>query len=615
MDLPAPITSNPLISHHPGMGTIPYPGGTAFRVWAKFATQVYVVGDFNQWDESANSLAPEGNGYWSVDVFAAKEGDLYRYVIHSPFLAKPQYRTDPYAKRVDKNSGNGYITSAEFDWGQNHFKMPSWNELVIYELHVGSFYDLNTHGIPGNFDDIIKKLDYLQELGINTIELLPIYGFQGKTSLGYNPEFPFDIESSYGTNIDFKHFIKAVHAKGIAILLDVVYNHWGSDGLETALWQIDGWSQAGGGGIYFYNDWRRHTNFGDRPDFGRPEVRQYIRDNVLVWLDEYHVDGLRFDSTINMRNVDGKNGDPAHDLADGWSLIQWLNDEIDRHQPWKISIAEDLQDNRWITQDTRSGGAGFDAQWGSSFYWAIRNALVNPHDAGRDMYSVKDAIRQRFDINALTRIIYSENHDEVAEINHKVRLPEAIDPGHADSWLAKKRSTLGAILTLTVPGIPMIFMGQEFLSWGSWHDSVPMDWGNSIKFGGIHDLYQSLIRLRRNWHNNTRGLRGQHVNVFHTNNHDKAIAFHRWENGGAGDDTIVVVNFGNRAYDCYSIGFPRGGSWWVRFNSDWNGYDSSFGNFGGYTTTAERTDPHDPDSMPYRGNVGIAPYSALILSQ
>ncbi len=102
MDLPAPITSNPLISHHPGMGAIPYPGGTAFRVWAKFATQVYVVGDFNQWDESANSLAPEGNGYWSVDVFAAKEGDLYRYVIHSPFLAKPQYRTDPYAKRVDK---------------------------------------------------------------------------------------------------------------------------------------------------------------------------------------------------------------------------------------------------------------------------------------------------------------------------------------------------------------------------------------------------------------------------------------------------------------------------------------------------------------------------------
>ncbi len=161
----------------------------------------------------------------------------------------------------------------------------------------------------------------------------------------------------------------------------------------------------------------------------------------------------------------------------------------------------------------------------------------------------------------------------------------------------------------------MIFMGQEFLSWGSWRDNVPMDWSNLSKFGGIHDLYQRLIRLRRNWDNNTRGLRGQHVNVFHVNNNDKVIAFHRWENGGAGDDTIVVINFGNRTYNSYSIGFPRGGIWWVRFNSDWNGYDASFGNFGGYTTTAGQTDLNDPDAMPCRGNVGIAPYSALILSQ
>ena len=142
-----------------------------------------------------------------------------------------------------------------------------------------------------------------------------------------------------------------------------------------------------------------------------------------------------------------------------------------------------------------------------------------------------------------------------------------------------------------------------------------MDWNNLSKFGGIHDLYQSLIRLRRNWYNNTRGLRGEHVNVFHVNNKDKLIAFHRWENGGAGDDVVVVVNFSNRAYDAYSIGFPSQGTWWVRFNSDWQGYDSTFGNFGGYTTRAGQTNSNDPDSMPHRGNVGIAPYSALILSQ
>jgi len=602
-------------SSHLGMGAILYPGGTAFRVWAKFATQVYVVGEFNQWSETANPLVSEGNGYWSVDVPGAKEGQKYRYLIHSPFLTNPNRRTDPYAKRVENDRGDGYITSSEFDWGSNHFSMPPWNELVIYELHVGSFYDLANDGTPGNFNDLIKKLDYLQELGINAIELLPIYGFPGKTSLGYNPALPFDIESNYGTNTDFKDFVKAAHDKGIALLLDVVYNHWGPDDLDTALWRIDGWSENGGGGIYFYNDWRRHTAFGDRPDFGRPEVSQYIRDNVQMWLDEYRVDGLRFDSTVNIRNVYGNNNDPAHDLPEGWYLMQRLNNEIDSRQPWKITIAEDLQDNEWITKDVGSGDADFDSQWGSSFYWPIHNTLVNPFDEGRDMYSVKDAILHRYGNNALTRVIYSENHDEVAEINHKVRLPEAIAPRHADSWFAKKRSTLGAVLTLTSPGIPMIFMGQEFLSWGSWHDSQPMDWSNLSRFGGIHDLYQSLIHLRRNWYNNTRGLRGQHANVFHVNNNDKVIAFHRWENGGAGDDVVVILNFGNRSYNNYTLGFPREGTWYVRFNSDWNGFSPDFENCPGYNTTAGRASWGDTDGLLFTGNVGVGPYSALILSQ
>lgn len=99
------------------------------------------------------------------------------------------------------------------------------------------------------------------------------------------------------------------------------------------------------------------------------------------------------------------------------------------------------------------------------------------------------------------------------------------------------------------------------------------------------------------------------------NNSDKVIAFHRWDNGGAGDDVIVVVNFSDRAYKSYRIGFPLTGTWWARFNSGWNGYDSSFGNFGGYMTTADQTNLFDLDQMPSRGNIGIVPYSALILSQ
>ena len=120
-----------------------------------------------------------------------------------------------------------------------------------------------------------------------------------------------------------------------------------------------------------------------------------------------------------------------------------------------------------------------------------------------------------------------ESHDDVAaslnseERGDHYRLPEAIFRGHADSWYSRKRSTLGAILVFTAPGIPMIFQGQEFLEWGSWSDNTPLDWQKKTTFAGIWDLYQALIRLRRNWFNNTRGLQGQHVNVFHTNNTDK----------------------------------------------------------------------------------------------
>lgn len=605
-------TSTLMPSSRIGMGAIPYEEGTAFRVWAKFASKVYVAGEFNAWSMSANPLADEGNGFWSVDVPGAKEGQQYRYVISNNSLPEPFWRTDPYAKRVENDLGNGYIVSPDFDWGPNRFNMPPWNELVIYELHVGSF---NHEDEPGDFSSIIEKLDYLKELGINAIELMPIFEFPGMTSLGYNTALPFDIESNYGTAKDFKNFVKATHDKGIALILDVVYNHWGPKDLDTCLWQFDGWSENGRGGIYFYNDWRYYTPFGDRPDFGRGEVRQFIRNNAMMWLEEYQVDGLRVDSTVNMRNVYGRNNDPATDLPEGWSLMQWINDEVNRTQPWKIKIAEDLQNNEWITKDTGAGGAGFDSQWGSSFYWPIHNALVTPNDSDRNMGDVRDAIVHRFGTDALKRVIYSENHDEVASINNKVRLPEAIFPGRADSWFSKKRSTLGAVFVFTSPGIPMIFQGQEFLEWGSWKDDVPLDWSKKDKFSGIWALYQALIRLRRNWNNNTRGLRGQHVNVHHVNNNDKVIAFHRWDNGGPGDDVIVVVNMANRSYDSYNIGFPREGIWYVRFNSDWQGFSPDFGNHPGYDTTASRAIGGNTDGMPFSGNVGLGPYSAIILSQ
>jgi 1,4-alpha-glucan branching enzyme len=207
-------------------------------------------------------------------------------------------------------------------------------------------------------------------------------------------------------------------------------------------------------------------------------------------------------------------------------------------------------------------------------------------------------------------VIFTESHD--ADSNGQQRVPEMIWPAHADSWYSKKRSTLGAAVVFTAPGIPMIFMGQEFLSWGYFDDDKELDWSNAAKFPGITQLYRDLIHLRRNWFNNSRGLRGENVNVFHVNNADKVIAFHRWDQGGNGDDVVIVLNFANRGYASYRIGFPRGGLWRVRFNSDWSGYDAAFGNWPSFDTN---TDGGPQDSMPVSDSVGLGPYSAVILSQ
>src|SRR5262249_16212034 len=153
--------------------------------------------------------------------------------------------------------------------------------------------------------------------------------------------------------------------------------------------------------------------------------------------------------------------------------------------------------------------------------------------------------------------------------NGGARLPEAINPGAADGFFAQKRSTLGAALVLTAPGIPMLFMGQEFLESGAWSDADELDWTKVERFASIRMLYRDLIHLRRNRSGTTGGLLGQNLHVHHVNDVDKVIAFHRWDQGGPRDDVVVIANFANRAYRAYRIGLPRRGRWRVRFNGDW----------------------------------------------
>jgi 1,4-alpha-glucan branching enzyme len=599
------------VEKHSGMGAITGAKGVTFRVWAPHAEKVYVTGTFNDWSKTSTPLAGEENGYWSTEVPEAKVGDEYRYLIHPPaeWNLSPLSRIDPYARRVTSSIGNGIIYDPKsFDWGDDAFHMATGNELVIYEMHVGTFH-VKEKGQPGTLDSAIEKLPYLQQLGINAVEVMPVAEFAGDFSWGYNPAHPFAVGSIYGGPDAFKRFVKAAHEHGIAVILDVVYNHLGPSDLD--LWQFDGWSENEKGGIYFYNDRRSQTPWGEtRPDYGRSEVRRYLRDNALMWFEEYHADGLRWDMIAYIKSIDGNDDNPANDIPEGWNLMQWINEEIQQLFPGKISIGESMKNNPWVTKDVGAGGAGFNAQWDAEFVHPVRQAVIIRDDDQRDLGAVSGAIEHRYDLDAFRRIIYTESHDEVA--NGRARVPEEIWPGKVDSWFSKKRSTLGAALVLAAPGIPMIFQGQELLEDRWFQDKDPIDWSRAEDEHGILGMYRDLIALRRNLSGVTRGLCGQNIHIYHFDDGAKLIAFHRWDKQGPTDSVVVVVNMTNQNRDGYHIGFPRAGLWKTRFNSDSYNYGPNFAN---HPTPDVETHEEGADGLPCSGEIGIGPYTVVIFSQ
>jgi 1,4-alpha-glucan branching enzyme len=591
-------------STHDGFGATVYQDdggwGTSFRTWTPNADAVYVTGSFNGWGTNTHQLVAEDGDYWSLDVPGVWAGHEYQFIVLND--GNTHWRNDPRARAVTSSDGTSIIVNpAQYNW-QHEFEMPSRNELVVYEMHPGTF-GVTGNNFPGNFEGVRDHLDHLVELGINALEVMPINEFAGDQSWGYNPAHIFSVESWYGGPDGFKQLVDACHERGIAVLVDVVYNHLGPS--DLGCWQFDGWSENDLGGIYFYNDDRAHTPWGStRPDFTRTEVRQWLRDSVMQWFDEYHIDGIRMDGTRWIEWTDVGNN------PDGWTWMQWINDELDTYHPGKFIAAEDMSSNHWITKPTSEGGAGFDSQWDPYFVHPIRQVVEATDDDWRNMWDVSDAITYSYNGVPFQRVIYTESHDEVA--NGRSRVPEAIWPDNADSWYSKKRSTLGAGVVFTSPGVPMIFQGQEFLEDGFFTDEAPLNWERAELFAGITDLYRDLIRLRLNRDGNTRGLTGEHVNVHHVNDWDKVIAWHRWMDGGVGDDVIVLANFRNQSWDDYRIGLPAGGTWKVRFNSDWSGYDTEFSD---HATDDVYADDIAWDGLNWSASLTFGPYSMVILSQ
>jgi 1,4-alpha-glucan branching enzyme len=563
--------------------------GVTFRVWAPNAESVDVIGTFNNWKARRDTMKKENaSGVWSLEVRAAKPGDEYLYLINGELERK-----DPRARQVSICEQRSVVYDPEaFDWGdvESPDSSSAIGEMVMYQMHPGTFHDPDpSDGEPGTLRDAIAKLGHLEEMGVNCVLLMPVNEFNGRHSWGYNPSDQFAVENAYGGPGALKEFVKAAHERGIAVHLDIVHNHYGPENLS--LWQFDGY---GGGetraGIYFYEDRERgSTPWGPRPDFGRPEVREFVADQVRMWFDEYRIDGLRWDSTINIRAV----SDGAVENPEGGAMLERIASMIRQDYPGKISVAEDSV-----------GDGRFDASWEYDFHGVDRDGVVPQLLRTSDAARRVEEIARRVDSElGFRRVIYTENHDETGRLNGKRRLITEVSEHDPHGLKARRKSALAALLTLTSPGVPLLFMGQELLEPREFHDSNPIEWQRGEDAFRSFLLHRDLVRLRRNLGGVSKALTDVHTRVATVDEERKLLAFRRYLPGESGGDIVVVVNFSGEKLDRVPVKFSRSGTWSVLLNTD----DAKYGrDFTGVTTADLRSGSNNEIA------VTLAPYSAQI---
>jgi 1,4-alpha-glucan branching enzyme len=572
-------------------------GGVLFRVWAPGARAAWVEGDFGARVE----LSREDAGHFAAVVPGIGAGALYRFVLSPQDGGAELKRLDPYCRQRAADSTTCQMTSPfSYPWQDAAFVRAKQNLQVVYEMHIGSFTRDPMKGY-GTFQTARARLSELAELGVNVVELMPVHEFGGNPNgWGYNPQLHFAPKRSYGTADDLRAFVDEAHRLGIAVWHDAVINHhdgWGGSPLRC----FDGTCLNNSAGIYYFaNGEYANTPWGPRPNFSEPAVKRMFLDATRAWLTEMHGDGFRWDSTSNVRGLDG-NG-----ITPGGRELLIAQNAISK-AAGATSVAEDLKGYADLVRATAQGGFGFDAQW-DGFGYDVANVLVPYDDNGRDLGAISRALTGNSNGDPFTRLLFTETHDTVG--NGGARLPSLVDPANAESLAARRRSMLGAALLMTAPGIPMLFMGQEGLATGSFADPPATLAPRSGAGELVRVFYKDLIALRKNQDGLTAGLSAPGVEILHRNDTAKVLIYRRY--GPPGEDVIVALNFRNRAYPRYDVGVAQGGAYRIRLTSDRKRYGADFGD--------AETSAIETLAQPYEGRrftlpLALGPYGIVILSR
>ncbi|MCI5613559.1 MAG: 1,4-alpha-glucan branching protein GlgB [Agathobacter sp.] len=549
--------------------------GVVFDVWAPRAEKVYVIGSFNQWNETSHEMKrvePQEMGVFELFIPEAKEGDLYKYLIVSQSGAK-LYKADPYASYGELRPGNASVVCdiSHFKWSDSNWMKQRDKEsqeslmekpLAIYEVHPGSWM---RH--PGREDDgfySYKELaqtliPYVKEMGYTHIELMGISEYPFDGSWGYQVTGYFAPTSRYGTPEDFAAFINECHKNKIGVILDWVPAHFPRDAHGLA--EFDGYP------LYEHPDPRRgeHPDWGTKIfDYGRSEVKNFLIGSALMWIEHYHIDGLRVDAVASMLYLDyGKqdgqwvpNQYGGNENLDAVEFFKHINTVILGRNPGTMMIAEESTAWPKVTGKAKDNGLNFTYKWNMGWMHDFLDYMkLDPYFRKFNHHKMTFAMSY----NESEKYILVLSHDEVVHL--KCSMLNKMPGLEEDKY---KNLMAGYGFMMGHPGKKLLFMGQEFAQVQEWSEARELDWYllENPNHKKVQDWMKALLKL---YHENpcmyeldTSWEGFQWINA---DDAERSIySFVRKSKDGK-NNLLFVVNFTPVERPEFRVGVPQAGSY------------------------------------------------------
>ncbi len=565
--------------------------GVHFSVWAPNAERVSVIGDFNRWDGRCHPMTSRGaTGLWELFIPDLPEGTLYKYEIRSQERGALLIKADPYAQAAELRPRTASIVRelSRYSW-HDHTWMAArarWNPLSaplsIYEVHLGSWMRIPEEGTRWlTYQELAQRLiPYAKELGYTHLELMPVTEHPFDGSWGYQATGYFAATSRYGRAEDFMAFVDAAHQAGLGVIMDWAPAHFPDDPHGLATFDGTHLYDHADPRLGYHPDWHSRIF-----NYDRAEVRAFLLNSAMFWLDKYHIDGLRVDAVASMLYLDygRKAGEwipnefGGHENLGAVSFLKELNVLVHREYPGAITIAEESTSWPGVSRPTYTGGLGFTFKWNMGWM----------HDMLE--YFSHDPVHRRFHQNQLTfgllyafteNFVLALSHDEVVHGKHAL-----LDKMPGDLWQRFANLRLLYASMYAHPGKKMLFMGGEFGQWREWNHDASLDWHlcDFEPHRGLQRLIRDLNGLHRTepaLHEADFDWNGfQWIDFNDTDN--SVIAFLR-KTAGSSETVVCVCNFTPVPRYGYRIGVPTSGWYRELLNTDAFYYGgSNVGNSGG----------------------------------